>query len=126
MVIKDLYEQHKVQKEMTELLHGLSVEIGEDYSMLYYPDDVSAKTSQKYAKVLFDLLKQSKESQDMRKYLALREIIQKYGKRQVVTKQGFITSQVSSKITLSLPKQVQSKLDSLYARHIDGQSRSII
>ena len=113
MSLKEALEQHKMHKEMNVYLQGLSNELVEDYSLLYSSDFTKAKDSQKSAKILFNLIKETKKSNNLKAYAELKSVVDTYGKWKRVTNCG-VTSNAQSKICLSLPKAVQSKLEAMY------------
>ena len=113
MSIKEVLNKHKMHKEMNVYLQGLSNELVEDYSMLYSSDFTKAKDSQKYAKILFYLIEESKKSNNTKAYAELKNIVDSYGKWKRVTNCGQ-SANAPAKICLSLPTTVQAKLETIY------------
>lgn len=113
MSIKEVLAQHKMHKEMNSYMQALSFEVTEDYSMLYYADMTKAQDSQKYAKILLDLINESKKSNNTKAYAELKAVVDTYGKWKHISAYGQ-QANAPSKICLSLPKAIQSKLDAMY------------
>ncbi|MBQ7885245.1 MAG: hypothetical protein IJ318_04055 [Clostridia bacterium] len=111
-------EQRKLHREMIEYMRALSLEVTEDYSMLYYPDSDMAKSSQRYAGILLELIKSTEETNNAKAFMQIKAIIEAYGKRQQIRN---VRTSTQSKICLRLPKHIQEKLDSMYKRHLECQ-----
>ena len=150
LAMSDKFKKYITYFNINTILNRLENEINEDYDKLCNDKVITVesacrgKISAKYAKILFDLISDAKNSDNITSCKTLQKVVQTFGsvktiqtpkvlttaelnkKMQYYTilKVPFLDPTDNKKIYLDLPTSVQQHLDLLYAKYINQKNNS--
>ena len=122
MSIKEKLKNLKQKYELDTYLNALRLEYTEQYKT---DDEIELQQnteSQKYAKVIYDLMKQSFEDKNQNRYSNMKLIVDSYGTT-AQSSQGY-NSRGSKPILvrfINLPDDVKNVLDNMYQKYNQEQ-----
>lgn len=122
--VKDKIRRNNFKKYVDWYVWALNNEATENYN-LFASNPVEQEiheTSQKYAAILIDLLKDYYKKDNQKGFDVLNELIIKYGEKVQSRTKHVCKGPQPSVVQLTLPKEIQEKLDNLYEKYKKEQN----
>ena len=122
MTFKEKLAQNKFYRGLDTILHGLKMEFTEDFSYVKNPNELEAlKESQKYAKILYDVISEAKAENDLNACTILKSVVVEYGMWKEGSSRGATRGPGVARIFLALPKEIKVKLDGLNEKYLKNK-----
>ena len=122
MSLKEKIAERKLNNEIQDVLYGLHIEATEDFSYIKNSSELEIlKESQKYAKILYDIIKTAKKEKDIETYRVLKNLIDEYGKWEERSRREASRGPGCFGIQLILPEDLKKTLNNLYERYLHNE-----
>lgn len=122
MGLKEFIEKRKLKNEMEHILCGLYIESTEDFSWaITIQDSEIFMDSRKYAGMLYKIIENAKNNNDVDTFKVLQQVIERYGEWKERPRRGASRGPGCYGIQLTMPNEVKEKIDNLYEKFLQNK-----